>query len=229
MILEPTRCPANCALGDRRRADVSGGTNTSHTIVVGALAPLLDAVPADGSAAALRVPRPRGQRTRQGHRRPPDGARSATSASSTSCGPTRCCSGRYATCGRSTPKRGRCSRGCAPSPATPSSAPAAGNHGHAPGDTLASADLADAVGEHFPAELQRPARWPRSAGTRSRRGSRPATSRTRSEPTKVRTRAMCRPANVAYALLLGHLEGRARPGAVRHALGAECSISPRRT
>lgn len=33
------------------RGDVSGGTHTSHTIVVGALVALLDAVPSDASSA----------------------------------------------------------------------------------------------------------------------------------------------------------------------------------
>ena len=48
----------------------------------------------------------------------------------------------------------------------------------------------------------------RSAGTRSPRGSRLAISPRPAGPTKVRVRAICRPADVAYALLLGHLQGR---------------------
>jgi hypothetical protein len=82
------------------RGDVSSGTNTSHTIVVGALSSLLDAVPADApqdayEAAALDV-NVLGKDT--------DGARAPTAiyASCTSCYPTRCSSGRCATCGRST-------------------------------------------------------------------------------------------------------------------------------
>ena len=44
--------------------DVSGGTNTSHTIIVGALAALLDAVPADAPEAAVQAGHDRGQRAR---------------------------------------------------------------------------------------------------------------------------------------------------------------------
>jgi len=40
------------ATGEIVPGDISGGTNTSHTIVVGALAALLDAVPAAAPPAA---------------------------------------------------------------------------------------------------------------------------------------------------------------------------------
>lgn len=76
-----------------------------------------------------------------------------------------------------------------------------------PGDTLTSADLAVVVGEHFPdsygaATLAKVGRntfssWEQTGHLDN--ADRPAT--------KLRTRATCRPADVAYALLLGHLGG----------------------
>lgn len=74
------------------------------------------------------------------------------------------------------------------------------------GETLASGDLATAVGDHFPGSY--------SASTLAKIGRNTFSSWEQTghlaagEPTKkVRVRAVCRPANVAYALLLGHLQG----------------------
>ncbi len=75
-----------------------------------------------------------------------------------------------------------------------------------PGETLTSADLAEAVGESFPESY--------SAGTLAKIGRNTFSSWEQTghlaeaeRPSKVRVRAVCRPSDVAYALLLGHLEG----------------------
>lgn len=76
----------------------------------------------------------------------------------------------------------------------------------APGDTLTSHDLAVPVGEHFPgtynertlAKIGRNvfSSWEQTGHLTEGLGA-----------TKVRTQATCRPANVAYALMLGYLQG----------------------
>jgi hypothetical protein len=75
-----------------------------------------------------------------------------------------------------------------------------------PGDALTSGDLAQAVGGHFPtsyggstlAKIGRNtfSSWEQTGHLSSGRRT-----------TKVRTRAACRPANAAYGLMLGYLEG----------------------
>jgi hypothetical protein len=75
-----------------------------------------------------------------------------------------------------------------------------------PGDTLTSTDLAHAVEEHFPESY--------SVSTLAKIGRNTFSSWEQTghlaaggAATKTRTRAICRPVNVAYALLLGYLQG----------------------
>ncbi|MGH8527928.1 MAG: hypothetical protein ACREXY_28025, partial [Gammaproteobacteria bacterium] len=75
-----------------------------------------------------------------------------------------------------------------------------------PGDALRSTDLAEAVQEHFPESY--------SASTLAKIGRNTFSSWEQTghlaaagSATKTRTRAVCRPVNVAYALLLGYLQG----------------------
>jgi hypothetical protein len=78
--------------------------------------------------------------------------------------------------------------------------------GSSPGDALTSADLARAVGEQFPASYGEDTLAKIGRNTFSsweQTGHLTAGQRA----TKLRTRAVCRPADVAYALLLGHLQG----------------------
>ena len=207
--------------------DRSGGANTSHTIVVPALRSSSTAVDRQAELAGLRAGGARGQRARQGHGGLAS-ARSATSASST-------CSARLAPvpsardlwtddpagqpllAGLCALARDAVFRASAP--AILDSAARRRGHQHRPrrgrrGD--------------LPGLATATRRWRRSAGTPSRRGSRPATSRPWHAPTKVRRRAVCTPSTTAYALLLGHLEG-VRGAALFDTLWAQVLDQPRRT
>jgi len=97
--------------------------------------------------------------------------------------------------------------------------------GSSPGGTLTSGDLAQAVGEHFPASY--------SASTLAKIGRNAFSSWEqtghlveRKRTTKVRTQVTCRPANVAYALMLGYLQGR-RGQALFDTLWAEVLDQPK--
>jgi hypothetical protein len=75
-----------------------------------------------------------------------------------------------------------------------------------PGDVVTSTDLADAVEEHFPDSY--------SESTLAKIGRNTFSSWEQTghlhpsePPEKIRVRAVCRPAAVAYACMLGHLEG----------------------
>ena len=105
--------------------DVSGGTNTSHTIVVAALTRAARRGPGRRARRRLRGGGPRGATCSARTPTARADGRSATYASCTSSVPTRCSSGRCVTFGRSTRRPGRCSLACAPSPATRSSGRAA--------------------------------------------------------------------------------------------------------
>lgn len=186
--------------------DVSGGTNTSHTIVVGALSALLDAVPADAQTVAYE------QAAIQANvlGKATDGSRRRTY--------------RYlrelyllrpdALLFRALrdlwpvdPAARRMLAGlCALARDAVFRASSAAITRTSPGDTLTSADLSHAVAEHFPESY--------GSGTLAKIGRNTFSSWEQTghlasgeRATKVRTRATCRPANVAYALLLGHLEG----------------------
>jgi hypothetical protein len=75
-----------------------------------------------------------------------------------------------------------------------------------PGETLSSRDLSTVVGDHFPGSYNESTLAKIGRNTFSsweQTGHLAAAEPAR----KVRVRAVCRPANVAYALLLGHLQG----------------------
>ncbi len=186
--------------------DVSGGTNTSHTIIVGALAALFDAVPADAPAAAYQQAALDANVLSNGT----EGARRRT---------YRYLRELYLL--RPDSLLFRALRDLWPidPPAQPLlaglctlardavfRASSAAITSSSPGDTLGSTDLADAVGEQFPASY--------GAATLAKIGRNTFSSWEQTghlaeagRATKVRTRATCRPANVSYALLMGHMEG----------------------
>jgi len=95
----------------------------------------------------------------------------------------------------------------------------------APGDELTFRDLAAAVEEQFPTSYK--------ASTLAKIGGNTFSSweqtghlRPHSRAIKQRQRAVCRPSNVAYALLLGHLQG-ARGQALFETLWAQVLDQPR--
>jgi hypothetical protein len=97
--------------------------------------------------------------------------------------------------------------------------------GSSPGDTLMSGDLAQVVGERFPTSY--------SASTLAKIGRNAFSSWEQTghliegkRTTKVRTRPTCRPANVAYALMLGYLQG-TRGQALFDTLWAEVLDQPK--
>ena len=185
---------------------ISGGTNTSHTIVVGALTALLSAVPADAPQAAYEQAALEanvlGKDTDGARRRTyrylrelyllrPDSLLFRALRDLWPVDPP----ARPLLAGLCALARDAVFR--ASSPAITSSSP---------GDTLGSADLAEAVGEQFAASY--------SAATVAKIGRNTFSSWEQTghlaegeRATKVRTRAICRPADVAYALFLGHVEG----------------------
>lgn len=188
------------------RPDVSGGTNTSHTIVVPALSSLLEAVPADASAsdyeAAVLAHNVLGKDT--------DGARRRTLRYLRELYLLRPDSLLFRALRDLWPldpaARPLLAGLCALARDPVFRASSAAIIGSSPGDTLTAPDLAEAVGSTFPDSY--------SASTLAKIGRNTFSSWEQTghlgEPertVKVRTRATCRPANVAYALLLGHLEG----------------------
>lgn len=186
--------------------DVSGGTNTSHTIVVGGLAALLDAVPAAAPSAAYEQAALEanvlGKDTDGSRRRTfrylrelyllrPDSLLFRALRDLWPVDP---------------PARPLLAGLCALARDAVFRASSAAITSRSPGDTLGSADLADAVGEHFPTSY--------SPGTLAKIGRNTFSSWEQTghlaeaeRATKIRIRATCRPADVAYALLLGHVEG----------------------
>lgn len=186
--------------------DVGGGPNTSHTIVVAALTALLDAVPADASRAAYEQAALEGNvlgKDTEGSRRRtfrylrelyllrPDSLLFRALRDLWPVDPQ----ARPLLAGLCALARDSVFRASS-SVITASST----------GDLLGSGDLADAVAEHFPGSY--------NAGTLGKIGRNTFSSWEQSghlsragRSTKVRTSATCRPADVTYALLLGHLEG----------------------
>lgn len=186
--------------------DVSGGTNTSHTIIVGALAALFDAVPVGGPATAYEQAaldaNVLGKDT--------DGARRRTYRYLRELYLLRPDSLLFRALRDlwpvDPPARPLLAGLCALARDAVFRASSAAITSSSPGDALGSADLADAVGEQFPASY--------SPGTLAKIGRNTFSSWEQTghlaeagHATKVRTRAICRPANVSYALLLGHMEG----------------------
>ncbi|MBJ7470363.1 MAG: hypothetical protein JHD16_03640 [Solirubrobacteraceae bacterium] len=186
--------------------EVSGGTNTSHTIVVAALTALLDAVPPtaapDAYEYAVVEANVLGKDTEGARRRTfrylrelyllrPDSVlfRALRDLWAVDAGARPLLAGL-----------------CALARDAVFRASSIVIAGTSPGDMLVSADLADAVAERFPDSYNR--------GTLAKIGRNTFSSweqtghlTDKGRSTKVRTRPECTPADVAYALLLGHLEG----------------------
>jgi hypothetical protein len=186
--------------------DVSGGTNTSHTIVVSALATLLDVVPTDAPPSAYEHAaidgNVLGKQT--------EGARRRT---------LRCLKELYLLRPDSIlfralrdlwpndPDAQPLLAGlCALARDSVFRASSAAILSSSPGDVLTAKDLALAVGEHFPSSYSEStlAKIGRNAfSSWEQTGHLVAGERN----TKVRKRARCHPASITYALLLGHLQG----------------------
>ncbi len=186
--------------------DVSGGTNTSHTIIVGALAALFDAVPPGAPAAAYEQAaldaNVLGKDT--------DGARRRTYRYLRELYLLRPDSLLFRALRDlwpvDPPARPVLAGLCALARDAVLRASSSAITSSSPGDTLEAADLADAVGEQFSESY--------SASTLAKIGRNTFSSWEQTghlaeagRATKVRTRAVCRPADVAYALVLGHMEG----------------------
>jgi hypothetical protein len=187
-------------------SNVSGGANTSHTIVVSALTALLGAVPADAPAAgyehAAVEANVLGKAT--------DGSRRRTYRYLRELYLLRCDSLLFRALRDLWPvdeaARPMLAGLCALARDSVFRASSTAITCTSPGDTLTSADLADAVTEKF--------RESYGAATLAKIGRNTFSSWEQTghlaaagRATKARIRATCRPANVAYALLLGHLEG----------------------
>lgn len=186
--------------------DVSGGTNTSHTIVVRALTMLLDSVPAgapqaDYAHAALEA-NVLGKDT--------DGARRRTFRYLRELYLLRPDSVLFRSLRDLWPldpeAQPLLAGLCALARDSVFRASSTAITKSAPGDTLTSADLAEPVGEQFPTSY--------GASSLAKIGRNTFSSWEQTghlgegeRATKVRTRATCRPADVAYALLLGYLQG----------------------
>lgn len=205
-MTEVNRTPLDSAAAEIARGDLSGGTNTSHTILVEALSALLDAVPADALHTAYVQATIEGNvlgKDTEGARRRtfrylrelyllrPDSLLFRALRDLWSADP----SARPLLAGLCALARDPVFR-----------ASAAAILGSSPGDTVTSTDLAEAVAKRFPASY--------SAGTLAKIGRNTASSWGQTghlasvgNPAKVRVRATGRPADLAYALLLGHLEG----------------------
>jgi hypothetical protein len=187
-------------------ADVSGGTNTSHTIVVESLAELLDAVPAD----APRKEYERAAVEANVLGKATDGSRRRTYRYLRELYFLRPDSLLFRALRDLWPvdaaARPMLAGLCALARDAVFRASSVVITSTSPGDTLTSADLANAVGELFPGSY--------GAGTLAKIGRNTFSSWEQTghlaqlgRSTKVRTRATCRAADVAYALLLGHVEG----------------------
>jgi hypothetical protein len=184
----------------------SGGTNTSHTIVAADLATLLDAVPAGAPASAY-------ERAVLGANllgKDTDGARRRTYRYLRELYLLRPDSLLFRALrdlwGVEAPARPLLAGLCALARDAVFRASSGAILASSPGDALTSADLAAAVGERFPASY--------SAATLAKIGRNTFSSWEQTghlgspdRATKVRARPTCRPADVAYALFLGHLEG----------------------
>jgi hypothetical protein len=186
--------------------DVSGGANTSHTIVISSLAALLDAVPVAAPATAyehaaleanvLSKDTDGGRRRTYRYLRELYLLRTDTLL-------FRALRDLWPV---DPPARPLLAGLCALARDAVFRASSAAITSSSPGDTLSSADLAHAVGELFPSSY--------GAGTLAKIGRNTFSSWEQTghlteagHARKVRTRAVCRPTDVAYALLLGHMEG----------------------
>ncbi len=188
------------------RGDVSGGTNTSHTIVVGALTALLDVVPADAPYTAYAEAAIEDNVVGKGT----EGARRRTYRYLRELYLLRPDSLLFRALRDLWPvdplARPLLAGLCALARDSVFRASSVAITRSSPGETVTSADLADAVAERFPTSY--------GGGTLAKIGRNTFSSWEQTghladaaRPAKVRVRAACRPADVAYALLLGHVEG----------------------
>ncbi len=187
-------------------AETSGGANTSHTIVIGALADLLRSVPSDAGPSAYESAvieaNVLGKSTEGARRRTFRYLRELYLLRPDSI-LFRALRDLWDLDERARPLlAGLCA--LARDAVFRASGDAILNS--SPGEVLKSSDLAAAVGEHFPVSY--------SAATLAKIGRNTFSSWEQTghlEPStrssKTRTCAECRPADVAYALLLGHVEG----------------------
>ena len=186
--------------------DISGGTNTSHTIIVAALVALFDAVPANAPPAAYK------QAALEANvlGKDTDAARRRTYRYLRELYLLRPDTLLFRALRDLWPvdqsARPLLAGLCALARDAVFRASSAAITSTSPGDTLRSADLAHAVGELFPSSY--------GAGTLAKIGRNTFSSWEQTghlgeagPATKVRTRPICRSANVAYALFLGHMEG----------------------
>jgi len=186
--------------------DVSGGPNTSHTIVVGALAALLDAVP----SGARHVEYERAALEGNVLGKQTEAARRRTFRYLKELYLLRLDSVLFRALRDLWPDEAEAqpllAGLCALARDAVFRASSTAIIGSPPGDTLTSGDLAQAVGAQFPASYGEStlAKIGRNAfSSWEQTGHLAEAART----TKLRTRATCRLANVAYALMLGHLQG----------------------
>lgn len=186
--------------------DVSGGTNTSHTIIIGALTSLLDAVPVaarqEAYEQAVLESNVLSKETEGARRRSfrylkelyllrPDSLLFRALRDLWPVDPT---------------ARPLLAGLCALARDAVFRASSAAITCTSPHDMLVSSDLADAVREHFPSSY--------NSATLAKIGRNTFSSWEQTghladagRSTKVRTRPVCGPVDVAFALLLGHLEG----------------------
>jgi hypothetical protein len=186
--------------------DVSGGANTSHTIVVPALQALLAALPPDAPLAAYEHAALQGNvlgKTTEGARRRTFRYLKELYLLS----PNSILFRALRNLWNDDPDAQPLLAGtCALARDAAFRASSSGIIGCSQGEVLTSADLATAVGEHFPnsysdstlAKIGRNtfSSWEQTGHLTDGKGH-----------AKNRTRAICRSANVAYALMLGFLQG----------------------
>lgn len=187
--------------------DRSGGPNTSHTIVVDALAALLDAVPADAPHAAYE------QAALEANvlGKATDGSRRRTFRYVRELYLLRPEALLFRALRDLWPldpaARPLLAGLCALARDSVFRASSAAIMQSTPGDTLAATDLAVAVGARFPNSYSDDTLAKIGRNTFSSWEQTGHLRRTGRTATKLRTRATCRPADVAYALLLGHVTG----------------------
>jgi len=185
----------------------SGGTNTSHTIVVSSLSALLDAVPHDAPHAAYA------QAALEANvlGKDTDGARRRTFRYLRELYLLRPNSLLFRALRDLWPldpdARPLLAGLCALARDSVFRASSPAITATRPGETLASTDLAAAVGEQFPDSYGAPTLAKIGRNTFSSWEQTGHLKDVGRSAAKERTRAMCRPADVAYALLLGHVTG----------------------
>lgn len=185
---------------------ISGGTNTSHTIVVAALTALLDAVPADAPAAAYEEAAIEANALGKAT----DGSRRRTFRYLRELyllRPSSLLFRALRDLWHVDPDARPLLAGlCALARDAVFRASSDAITGTRPGDTLRSVDLAEAVGARFP-EAYKPSTLAKIGRNTFSSWEQTGHLVDAGRSTKVRTRPTSRPANAAYALLLGHVQG----------------------